>query len=72
KPNKQPRHCKAVIFRVQSSRWTRNFIVLGVWRFLALSLDCTAKVAFAMTIGGVWTKDSLFRYILNEWSLPRT
>jgi len=50
-PNKQQCHCEAVIFRVQSSRWTRNFIVLRVdlWRFFALSLDCTAQTAFAMT-----------------------
>jgi len=63
-PNKQHRHCKAVIFRVQSSRWTRNFIVLRVdlWRFLALSLDCTAQIAFAMTFGGVVHK-TLFNFV---------
>jgi|GEM_PF-4475406 len=71
KPKKQPRHCKAVIFRVQSSRWTRNFIVLQVdlWRFIALSLDCTAQTAFAMTMFFTVpydNKDVLFRYKFNK------
>jgi len=59
-----------VIFRVQSSRWKRNFIVLRVdlWRFLALSLDCTAQTAFAMTFGEVVLK-RLWRFLVATQQL---
>ncbi|MCL2212536.1 MAG: hypothetical protein FWB93_01710, partial [Oscillospiraceae bacterium] len=42
---------------------------VDLWRFLALSLDCTAQTAFAMTFGGVVHK-TLFNFDTTQlWSI---